>query len=231
MRKQLKIVLLIIGLLQLSNLLAKENDVYIVFYATYKGKTGHVGIAIDNYAVFVNDAGDKKDTIATKELTYYDLWPDEDFFRVGNTGKNLPAAYYKLPMHSGDEITVNTLYYKGLPHKEHYPSDGILKIKTTWKQDKELTRFIEAKIEAGKSFNARKYNCTDFVKEAAEFLLNKKISCNEFVGVGWSSTPNYFYRSLRRLNTVVVIKNADRVTKGSFLSQRVFYKIFHKRKV
>src|ERR1044071_162622 len=48
-------------------------NVYIVIYATADGRTGHAGIAIDNYQVHI--LGDKEDTVADGTLTYFDLWP------------------------------------------------------------------------------------------------------------------------------------------------------------
>ena len=79
-------------------------DVYLVYYATVNGRTGHVGIAVDNYRILIREAWregnlvEVEDTVATGELTYYDLWPAEDEFSVFSTGKDIPGLYYKLPV-------------------------------------------------------------------------------------------------------------------------------------
>ncbi|MGB3007311.1 MAG: hypothetical protein WBC06_12425 [Chitinophagaceae bacterium] len=232
------IYILLINLFAVFPAMAEKkctSDIYIIFYATYQGKTGHIGIAVDNYKILVTDykkQGKIKqhmDTVISKELTYYDMWPDEDEFSVFNAGKNLPAVYYKLPLHSGDEITLNTLYDKGLPHKENYPSDGILQVKTTWQQDQEMIFFLDSLINSKKGFNAQLFNCADFVRVALEKLLKVSLSSQEFVGTGMSTTPNKLYRTLRNQEKVLVIKNADEKASGSFIEQRILYKIVNNK--
>jgi hypothetical protein len=234
-----KLTILILGLLVSQILFGKAghvDDVYIVFYATSKGKTGHIGIAVDNYKIIYKEVktGDKiievEDTITTGELTYYDLWPDDDHFRVTQTGKDIPAVYYKLPVTTTDEITLNSLYDKGIPHKEHYPSDGLLKINTSWQQDQWLIHFLDSTITADRAFNARKFNCSDFVRIPLERLLNTELKSREFVLAGWSTTPNKLYRRLRQIEEVEVVKNADEKATRSFIGQRVIYKILHRSK-
>lgn len=212
---------------------ARGNDVYIVFYATSKGKTGHVGIAVDNYKIIFhqeNKGGTENqvpDTVSTGELTYYDLWPNDDFFSASNTGKNIPAVYYKLPVSPTDEITVNTLYDKGIPHQEHYPSDALLKVATTWEQDQWMIQLLDSMMQANREFNARRFNCSDFVRIPLEKLLQCDLRSREFVITGWSTTPNKLYRNLRKIETIQVIKNGDQKATGSFIGQRVIYKILH----
>lgn len=211
-----------------------NDDIIIVFYATYKGKTGHIGIAVDNYRIIYREetkggSGEEKpDTVTSGELTYFDLWPDDDHFRVTNTGKDIPAVYYRLPVSSTEEITLNSLYDKGIPHKEHYPADGILRIPTNWEQDQQMIRFLDSMVTAQRAFNARRFNCTDFVRVALEHLLQTSLNAREFVIAGWSSTPNKLYRQLRKLNQVRVLKNADEKAERSFIGQRVIYKLFHR---
>src|SRR3982751_2262449 len=126
------VILLMMACMFSQEAFAKSNNVYIVFYATSQGKTGHVGIAVDNYKiVFRNSATENTisqlaDTLTSGELTYYDFWPNEDDFTVAQTGKDIPGVYFKLPVSSSQtEITANSLYDKGIPHKEHYPPDGL----------------------------------------------------------------------------------------------------------
>jgi hypothetical protein len=212
------------------------DDVYIIYYATSKGKTGHIGLAIDNYKIIIREerSGDKiievEDTIATGELTYFDLWPNDDYFRIGTTGKNIPAVYYKLPVSSTEEITLTSLYDMGIPHKEHYPTDGILKVNTTWQQDQSVIRMLDSMVAANREFNAIRFNCSDFVRIPLERLLNKKINGREFILAGWSTTPNKLYRKLREMEEIEVVKNGDEKATRSFIGQRVIYKIIHRSK-
>lgn len=221
------------GLLLLSGFLPVRADVYVVYYATYRGKTGHVGLAVDRYTFRVTEtAADgglqtRTDTVVTGELDYYDLWPDEDQFSVWNTGRNIRGVYYVLPLASQDEITLRSLYAGGLPHKENYPTDGILRIRTSWEQDQQLRRFIDSLVQQARPFNARRFNCTDFVRLVLERHWQEKIRCREFVGLGWSATPNKLYRRLRERKEVELVKNGDEKARYSFIGQRVWYKLWH----
>src|SRR4051812_29174889 len=102
----------------------KGTDVYVVIYATYKGKTGHAGIAVDKYKIVYHDVKtatgivSKKDTVKTGELLYYDFWPNDDYFNKVRTAKDIPGIFYKLPEKLFDEITPNSLVSQGIPHKE-----------------------------------------------------------------------------------------------------------------
>lgn len=210
-----------------------QSSVYVVYYATCKGKTGHIGIAMDNYSVWVKENNENGlasfDTVASSELTYYDLWPDEDYFSITNTGRDIPAVYYKLPVASQEKITLNKLYYQGIPHKEYYPADGILKISVSWQQNFWLNKILDSLAASNRIFNARKFNCTDFIRLSLEQFLNMPLKSSEFVGLGWSTTPNKLYRKLKSLPGIVVVKDAGNKANGTFLGQRVFYKIFHRK--
>lgn len=212
-------------------------NVYVIYYATYKGKTGHIGLAISEYNIYAaetNGAGGsytKYDTVMASGLLYYDLWPNDDQFSVWHTGKNIPAEYYKLPLNADEEITLTSLYDKGIPHKENYPADGILKIETTWQQDQQLEKILDSLIDVKMPFNARRFNCSDFVITALQHLLNIQITAKEFIGLGWSSTPNKLYRELKKIKDVTVIKEAGDKAKGSFIKQRVLYKLFNRKSI
>jgi hypothetical protein len=226
-------LVLIVSLVAFCNeIMANTNDVYVIYYATSKGKTGHMGIAMDTYKIIFKEVNNQllPDTVATGELVYYDLWPNEDDFSVSKTGKDMPAVYFRLPLSSTDEITLNSLYDQGIPHREHYPCDGILQIRTSWDQDQWMTNFLDSMISVNKDFNARKFNCADFVRIPVEKLLGVSLRSKEFIGTGWSTTPNKLYQRLRELDKVEVIKNADQKAQGSFLAQRVMYAVFHSRR-
>jgi hypothetical protein len=211
-------------------------NVYVVYYATHKGETGHMGIAVDNYKIvfIAKESSDGlteiRDTTTTGELTYYDMWPDDDYFTIGRTGKDIPADYYKLPISSTNAITLNSLYDMGIPHKENYPCDGLLKICTNRAQDSWITSVLDSMICANRFFNGQRFNCADFVRIPLERLLDINLTSNEFVLAGWSTTPNLLYRNLRKLKKIEIIKNGDIKAGGSFIGQRIFYKLFHPTK-
>ena len=210
-------------------------NVYVIFYATYQGKTGHVGIAFSEYSLVVQEQifnGEniqRIDTIVNSSLIYSDLWPNDDQFSFWNTGRNIEGEYYKLPFSKDNEITVSTLYQKGIPHKEHYPVDGILKIPSTWSQDRQLEEAIDKIISLNQPFNGRRYNCCDFVIEVLEDVFGYSLKAREFIGLGWSSTPNKLYRQMKNISGITVIKEAGNKMNGSFLGQRVIYNLFNKK--
>ncbi len=212
--------------------MAEANDVYVIFYATAKGRTGHMGVAMDTYKIIFTEVNNQlvADTVATGELVYYDLWPEEDEWDISKTSRDITAVYYRLPVSTTEEITLNTLYDEGIPHREHYPSDGILQIETGWKQDRWMMNFLDSLVTVNRDFNARKFNCADFVRIPMERLLGVVLRSKEFIGTGWSTTPNRLYQRLRENEKVKVIKNADEKARGSFLGQRVMYAVFHKRR-
>ena len=209
------------------------QDVYVVIYATYKGKTGHAGIAVDKYKIVYRDVPTDTgvvtlaDTVKTGELVYYDFWPNDDYFNKVRTGKDIPGIYYKLPEKLFEEITPNSLLNIGIPHKEHYACDGLLKVQTTIAKDYALLQVLDSVCARQRHFNARKFNCSDFVLVPVQLLFAKKIAAREFTPFTFSTTPNKLYKQLKKMPGVAVLKNADEKTKRSFLSQRVLFKLFH----
>lgn len=209
------------------------KDVYIIIYATFKGKTGHTGIAVDKYKIIYTQvdkggtASYREDTVKTGELIYYDFWPNDDFFNMMRTGKDIPGIYYRLPEKIFDAITVNSLCDNGIPHRENYPCDALLKIKTSIPGDYRLFLTMDSLVKANRDFNGRKFNCTDFVIEALAPVIGKKIKAREFIPFCFSNTPNKLYRQLVKLQVVEVIKRSDEKTRKSFFNQRVLYRIFN----
>ncbi len=209
------------------------QDIYIIVYATYKGKSGHAGIAIDKYKIVIRDVkvNDStvyvEDTVKTGELQYFDFWPDDDQFNKMRTAQNIPGIYFKLPEKLFDEISINSLVDKGIPHKENYPPDGLLRIRTSVQEDYRLLKTIDSTVNSNRDFNVRKFNCTDFVLVPLQQHFKRKIAVREFIPFAFSSTPNKLYQRLLKMKEVEVIKCAGAKTKNSFLKQRVFYKIFN----
>ena len=225
---KVNVKILIMCMLVYTNAFA---DVYVVIFATHNGKTGHSGIAIDNYQilnfekVIENQVINRYDTAKVFNLTYFDLWPKDD--RKSTLLQTLPAEYNLLPGSSSEpEITIETLINKGLPHRNGYLADGILRIKTTPTQDYFLKKYIKELIDNAVPFNTRTHNCTDFCIECINFLTNWNISAKELILNKRSNTPNKLYRTLVKMPTVSIEKDAGKLVKGSFLKERVIEGFF-----
>ena len=209
---------------------AMQANVFVIFYATYKGKTGHAGIAIDRYDIFVHDlmenniAYSVNDTQSTGNLIYFDLWPKSDAFIRSHLKRDLEPSYYQLPRSSSEQrITVQSLLSKGIPHKEFLPVDGLIEIETKPYQDYNLISYLSKLSEADKCFNAQLFNCTDFVCNGLSILLGKKFTARETVLFSRFSTPNKLFRKLEnsRQFTTHVIKHPGEQMEGSFLTQKI----------
>ena len=209
-------------------------DVYVITYATYKGKTGHTAIALDNYEILhyekIVDSQivSRYDTLKTQRLTYFDLWPKEDSKMT--ILRTLPPEYNLLPRSSSEQsITIESLIEKGLPHRQGYLSDGILRIKTSPFQDFILKDYIKKLIDEAKPFNTRTYNCTDFCLEAVNFLTGWKVEAKEFIPMHRSNTPNKFYKVLVKNYKVEIVQDAGKKVSGSFIRERLIKGIFKKK--
>jgi len=218
-------VLLLLGLLAGAR---AQADVYVVIYATTQSKTGHAGIAIDRYQIQLTEAmaggvrTERPDTVRTGRLTYYDLWPKDDVIPRALTFRPVEPQYYKLPGGSSErEITVESLETRGVPHKEGYPCDGLIRIPTRPAADFALGRFLDRQLDLRKPFDAWRFNCVDFVLLALKPVLAEKLDAREPILVRRAATPNRLYRALRALTGIEVVKNADEVTKGLFWEERV----------
>lgn len=207
-------------------------DIYLVVYATCAGKTGHTGIAVDNYEIRIRDAGDNwspvNDTVKTHSLTYFDLWPKSD--RKMEILKDTEPDYFRLPNSSSERaITVESLMTYGIPHKEGYPCDGLLRIRTSPTQDYLIKVFLDRMSAEKRPFNTRKYNCTDYVLEAFNFITGQRVKAREFIPMRLSSTPNKFYKTiLKEYAPAEVLKDASGKVQGTFIRERILYKFLHK---
>ena len=206
----------------------KPDDVFLIFYTTKTGHTGHVGIAVDNYRIVVRDTviGRKMrsvyDTVKNYSLTYYDLWGPSTI-QLNEHDKDLPSRYYKLPRSSAEQrITVDYFLTKGLPHSYDYPCDALIRIKTGSQTDFRLKEIAESIQEEKKYFNTRAYNCTDYIILCLNRLLGIELKAREFIPFRWSSTPNKFYQVVVSELDVDIIKKAGPEVNESFFKERVF---------
>ena len=226
---QLKKAITLLLIFTMSAMMLHAN-VYVVFYTTVKGKTGHAGIAIDSYDIFVHDLIQNNmeysvnDTQATGRLIYYDLWPKSDAFIRSHLKRDLEPSYFRLPRTSGEAaITVSSLLSKGIPHKEDQPVDGLIEIKTCPFEDYQLINYLQELTDANKCFNAQLFNCTDFVCKGLSTIAGKKFTAKERVLFSKFSTPNRLFRKLEKSPLFVthIIKHPGKQIEGSFLAQRI----------
>jgi hypothetical protein len=208
---------------------ATPNDVYFIFYATINGKSGHAGIAIDNYKIIIKDYYSENnerisihDTIKDGTLTYYDLWPVKDDFDAASVDKDYDPKYNKLPAASWENaITIHSLLEKGIPNEEKYPVDGLVKIIASPAKNYEIKGFIENLIAKNRSFNVREFNCADFAEIVIEHLCNCSVDAREYIFFRRSTTPNKLYQKVSALKDIEIIKNGSQKAKGSFTMERL----------
>jgi len=201
----------------------RAEDIYLIFYTTKKGHTGHVGIAVDNYKIVGTDLQTITvyDTLKNHTLSYFDLWgPAKIDWNQHN--ENLASRYYTLPRSSAEEkLTVKYFLNKGLPHSYDYPCDALVRIKTDPATDYRLKQ-IATKIQEEKNyFNTRQYNCTDYIILCINRLLGTDLEAKEYIPFSWSSTPNKLYQEIISQLDVEVIKNAGPEVDDSFFKERV----------
>jgi hypothetical protein len=212
---------------------SRINDIYLVFYISHDGHTGHLGLAVDNYYIIVRDvvrngiAEIEYDTVRNHTLTYFDLWGPPEI-RLDQHGQNLTSRYYKLPRTSAEpRITERYFLTKGLPHAYDRPCDGLLRIRTSPEQDMQMITIAESIRQRYPYFNTRSYNCVDYIIHCLNALFDTHIVAKEFIPFTWSSTPNKFYTSIGEYLDVDVIKDAGVNAQKSFVSERIFYSLFY----
>lgn len=226
-KNKLVTISLVLILISVKPLIA-ACDVYFVTYATRDGRTGHSGLAVDNYVIHVHerlvDGSIVRvyDTIEAGTLTYFDFWPEKDHFSIGNVGKDTRAKYNKLPAASYDkEITLDHLVNYGVPHVENRPCDGILRLETGPAEDYDLIRYMDSIIALDKPFNVRRFNCSDFVLSGATYITDRKIRAKEFIPFSFSTTPNRLFKKLRSLSETEVIVDPGEKINGLFFKERI----------
>jgi hypothetical protein len=196
------------------------GNIYIIIYATKNGKTGHAGIAFDNYRVVSSQ--NRQDTLRTGTLTYFDLWPSNDDFGFFNYSRNQKAQFYKLPNAIwSQELTIEMLASEGIPHREHYPPDGIFMINTSAAKDFTIIRQLDKIIDEHEYFNPRYYNCSDFVNDALQQVLGRKLKIKEFIPFTLTSTPNKLCRRVLSVDNIVVLQMPGDIINRSFVRERV----------
>lgn len=218
--------LLVIGCCWMLTPTAFANA-YLILYATHEGKTGHCGIAVDEYKIHVREEDHKDglryfyDTVATGALIYYDFWPAHDDYKEHYDTDTEPA-YFKLPSAKWKQIiSLRTLQDQGIPHKYGYPCDAILEFSSSKSNDFALTAYLDQKMRNSRPFNAMEYNCCDFVGEALTFYTGRSCHGKEFVVKGWVTTPNALYREIASWPDVMIIRDPGAKVSQSFFRERI----------
>ncbi len=205
------------------------GDVYVIIYATHDGKSGHAAIAVDKYTVKIRDCSScpgkvSYDTVRTGELLYYDLWPIDDRFNKERLFDNVSAQFFRLPASSAERpISISSLKYRGIPHEENYPVDGLLRIPTSPQKVEKLKEYLDNLISRDTTFNAVHFNCADFVELGLEYLLKKDIWVDERVLFVYATTPNRLYQVLEKMEGIEVLKDPGELINGSFLYERILH--------
>jgi len=205
-----------------------SGNVYFITYATRNGNTGHSALAVDNYSIYASDIIvngtfiHRYDTVKTGTLTYFDFWPEKDFFSIRSIGRDTKAKYNRLPAASySNEITLENIIRYGIPHIKNCACDGILSFETRPEKDFTMVAFMDSIISLGKPFNARRYNCSDFVLLGARHLTKRKIRAKEFIPFSFSTTPNRLYKKLSRIHGIKVIVDPGIKVEGMFFRERI----------
>ncbi len=216
-------------LASVSTVRAAPTDVYLVLYATHDGRTGHVGLAVDQYRIRVIEcadcpAGVRYDTVATGELTYFDLWPATDDLSYQFLFSTVPAHYYRLPRGNTElPVTVRSLLRAGLPHAMEDSCDGLLQLPTSPTRDFELVDFLQGVIDGNAPFSTYEYNCADFVATGLSFALSRPIEARERVLLRSATTPNCLWRTVAALPDARILRDPGEKVRGSFDGQKIFY--------
>ncbi len=209
--------------------------VYLVFHATMNGKTGHTGIAIDNYQVILHEEQHngrdifRKDTVRSGKLTYYDFWTKNDQTDKKLIFRDQPPRYYKLPLAAWEpDITLEYLLGKGMPYHYGYTVEGLIRMVTTPDQDEKIKNRLDSLIALNRSFHAITWNCSDFAEYAIELAAGEEINAKEFIWGGFSTTPNKLFRKASCLKGAEILRDPGKVVYGTFLVERIWKRV-HQR--
>ncbi|TXF90278.1 hypothetical protein FUA23_07095 [Neolewinella aurantiaca] len=203
-------------------------DAYLVFYATYGGKTGHVGIAVDKNKIRITDCRDcpggvRYDTVKTGEMVYFDLWPAEERYTYSFFFGSTPARYYRLPTSSAAApVTTNSLMEQGLPHAMKDGVDGLARLPTSPAQDAELIAFMQRMIDEQRPFDLYDFNCSDFVSAGLALIMPEPPVAEERVLARMSTTPNRLWKAVASQPETIILKDPGPKADGRFNSERIF---------
>ena len=230
--KKQRMILAFLFYINISN-----ANIYIAYYATQNGNTGHIGIAVDNYDIKIRDFynnntySSKEDSVKNGTLSYFDLWPAKAIAKIWQIQNDYEPLYIQYPKSDFDApFYLEDLFVTGIPKKKKKTLDGLLQINTTAKQDFLLRKAIDSLINTNRKYNAVKYNCTDFVKTILSIHFGKKIKIKrEHILYAGFYTPNRLFKKLQKEANIELLIDPKEKTKGHFFRERFLKRIFHKQ--
>jgi len=207
----------------------QAKDIYVILFATYNGQTGHIGLAVDNYNIYISENENNTseyDTLSNATLTYFDFWPATDDFDKIRVNIPVEGRFEKVPGASYEpDLTLYKLYksslYGLLDHIGYEQTDGILRISTSPAIDYQLYQVLDSISTSERAFSVREYNCADFVEECIETVLSLDIYADEFIPYSFSTTPNKLFRKLKALPRALIIKDPGKKAEGSFWREKL----------
>ncbi|MBL0032738.1 MAG: hypothetical protein IPP27_11400 [Bacteroidetes bacterium] len=233
----MKLILLFSLSFILGNNLSFGN-VYLITYFTYSGHTGHSGIAIDKYDFIIRDTIiDEKvtsvlDTVQSEGIVYYDFWPKVDHFDLYKITHYIDGEVFKINSFRNKELTLNDIAFYGIPHKKGRPCDAIVSMKTTYEDDMAILKYLDSLVSAVPQFHGIKNNCSDFVRNSFERILNKKVNAFEKLLFIKFTTPNELYSVIvRQQENSRILKFPKVPENGKFLTERILHRYLVKFKI
>jgi RHS repeat-associated protein len=205
------------------------KDVIFIVWATDDGHIGHAGITVEEYQTekyktkekYKDDNGktrtrevEKERQVATGKYTYYDLWPGDKAGPL-NYDKDQPASYgYK------EHVTLDELTNKDITGSEKYKPDGVMKLETSYGEDKLLNAELGFFKRTHPIYNGVSNNCTDFVQDAMYALFGKKMGEEKISNeIGVATTPNQLWKDVDKENeySKTILSNPGTKVNNSFL--------------
>jgi hypothetical protein len=216
-----------------------KANIYVAYYATINGNTGHIGIAIDNYDIKITDFYEngqlksKEDTVANGTITYFDLWPATAVTKIWQIHTLYEPLYVKYPFSDFDEpYYLSDLYVKGIPKKKKKALDGLLQISSNAAHDFDFRIKIDSIIERNKGYNAVSYNCTDFVMNVLYFHFKHNIKLKkEYILYAGFYSPNRLFSYLMKQKNTILLLDPKNKTKGRFFKERFLKRIFGRKQM
>lgn len=191
-------------------------------WASYDGRVGHAGIAVDNYRTekikdrdsnIVVDKNEDPVTRQVKEgtVTYSDLWPGNKVGKM-NVDQKVNAVYNKKVK------TLNKLRSTDTGNEERSP-DGIVRLKTDASTDELVNLSLSSHEIANPEYNGLNNNCSDYAKAGIEYAAPGRIHLGnteeQFESIK-ITTPNQLYNASVNLPNASVIRNPGNKTNTNF---------------
>lgn len=207
------------------------QDVILLIWATADGNIGHAALAVEEYKTEkykvkekYKDANGKTRTrevekerqVKTGTYTYMDLWPgNEGGVNLKNFNTDVQGAYGYRTGVTLDELT------NGDPSgSEGYAADGVMRIGSTYEEDKKVTSSMDAFKSKNANYNGVKCNCSDYASTGVETLNGGKEMGKENVPfAGNSTTPNALWQDAVNMQgrVITTIKSPGTKVNNTFI--------------